>query len=69
MYKKYEKYCVIAGGREVPAETFAGAHPSGWRRHIVVGTGLRQDRATASKKTHGRMCFASLTDDVVVEEC
>ena len=54
--------------REVPVETFAGAHPSGWRRHIVVGTGLRRDLPTASKKTHGRMCFASLTDDVDVEE-
>ena len=57
MYKKYEKYCVIAGGREVPAETFAGAQPSGWRRHIVVGTGLRQDRPTASEKTHGENVF------------
>ena len=73
MYKKYEKCCVIAGGREVPAETFAGAHPSGWRRHLPftgswVTTGLRRDFPTASKKTHGRMCFASLTDDVDVEE-
>ena len=58
MYKKYEKCCVIAGGREVPAETFAGAHPSGWRRHIVVGTGLRLDRATASEKTHGENVFS-----------
>lgn len=28
----------------------------------------RRDLPTASKKTHGRMCFASLTDDVDVEE-
>ena len=39
-------------------ETFAGAHPSGWRRHIVVGTGLRLDRATASEKTHGENVFS-----------
>ena len=50
--------CIIAGGREVPAETFAGAHPSGWRRHLPftgswVTTGLRQDLPTASEKTHG----------------
>ena len=74
MYKKYEKCCVIAGGREVPAETFAGAHPSGWRRHLPftgswVTTGLRRDLPTDSKKTHGRMCLASSTDDVDVEEC
>ena len=48
MYKKYEKCCVIAGGREVPAETFAVAHPSGCRRHLPftrswVTTGLHRD--------------------------
>ena len=50
--------CIIAGGREVPSETFAGANPSGWRGHLVVGTGLRQDLPTASEKTHGENVFS-----------
>ena len=38
----------IDGATEVPAETFAGAHPSGWRRLLPftrswVTTGLRRD--------------------------
>ena len=43
-----EAVSFIDGAAEVPAETFAGAHPSGWRRLLPftrswVTTGLRQD--------------------------
>ena len=48
----------IAGAAEVPAETFAGAHPSGWRRLLPftrswVTTGLRRDLRSAYDYSRG----------------
>ena len=48
----------IAGAAEVTAETFAGAHPSGWRRLLPftrswVTTGLRRDLRYAYDYSRG----------------
>ena len=48
----------IDGATEVPAATFAGAHPSGWRRLLPftrswVTTGLRRDLRYAYDYSRG----------------
>ena len=59
---------LFRGGRTVLAETRAHDYMPAPAGGMSASEGLRRDLPTASKKTHGRMCFASLTDDVDVEE-